>query len=273
MKILSNLNSLDNILDGETRKIPTKTSDLTNDSDFVDDSNYTHTDNNYTDDDKTKLNGIETGATKNLNYYGTCATAAATQAKVVECDSFVLENGATISVLFTNAQTYNGVPTLNVNSTGAKNIQYKAGTNAIQYIWSAGEIIDFTYNGTYWVMHRSALASTTYYGLAKYSDSLTSTSSALGATPKAMNTAMLNIISGTPVYSASSTYAVGDRVRYSNNVWECITAITTAEAWTATHWQTVASLQEQIDDIKGYVDDIVGDIESILTILDIGSGV
>lgn len=34
MKILSNLNSLDNILDGETRKIPTKTSDLTNDNSF-----------------------------------------------------------------------------------------------------------------------------------------------------------------------------------------------------------------------------------------------
>ena len=199
-------------------------------------------------DDKTKLNGIETGATKNLNYYGTCATAAATQAKVVECEGFALEEGATISVLFTYAQTYNGVPTLNVNSTGAKNIQYKAGTNAVQYIWSAGEIIDFTYNGTYWIMHRSALATTTYYGIAKYSDSLTSTSSALGLTPKAINTAMTNIISGTPIYSASSTYAVGDRVRYSNNVWECITAIATAEAWTAAHWQEVAPLQEQIDD-------------------------
>jgi hypothetical protein len=32
--------------------IPTKTSDLTNDSDFVSDSNYVHTDNNYTTTDK-----------------------------------------------------------------------------------------------------------------------------------------------------------------------------------------------------------------------------
>lgn len=266
-------------------------------------------------DDKTKLNGIETGATKNLNYYGTCATSAATQAKVVVCEGFVLENGATISVLFTNAQTYDGTPTLNVNSTGAKNVCFKQGIKAIQYIWSAGEIIDFTYNGTYWVMHRSALASTIYYGLAKYSDSLTSISSQLGATSKAINTAMANIISGAPIYKASSTYAVGDRVRYSNNVWECITAITHAEVWTDAHWKTVAPLQEQIDDkqdllvsgtniktinnqsilgsgnitiegggsgtvdtamsdsstnavqnkvIKGYVDDIVGDIGTIL---------
>ena len=204
-------------------------------------------------DDKTKLNGIETGATKNLNYYGTCATSAATQAKVVVCDGFVLENGATISVLFTNAQTYDGTPTLNVNSTGAKNVHFKQGIKAIRYIWSAGEIIDFTYNGTYWVMHRSALASTVYYGLAKYSDSLTSISSALGATSKAINTAMANIISGAPIYTASSTYAVGDRVRYSNNVWECITAITTAEVWTDAHWKTVAPLQEQIDDKQDHL--------------------
>ena len=220
-------------------------------------------------DDKTKLDGIETGATKNLNYYGTCATAAATQAKVVVCEGFVLEEGATISVLFTNAQTYNGTPTLNVNSTGAKNIRYTAVTNAVRYIWSAGEIIDFTYNGTYWVMHRSALASTTYYGLAKYSDSLVSTSSSLALTPKAINTAMINIISGTPIYSTSSTYDVGDRVRYSNNVWECITAITTAEAWTAAHWETVAPLQEQIDDKQDTItdsnklsSDLVSDINS-----------
>ena len=266
-------------------------------------------------DDKTKLNGIETGATKNLNYYGTCATAAATQAKVVVCDGFALEEGATISVLFTYDQDYNGTPTLNVNSTGAKNIRYKADSNAVRYAWSSGEIIDFTYNGTYWIMHRSANATTTYHGLAKYSDSLVSTSSGAGLTPKAMSIAMTNIISGTPVYSASSTYAVGDRVRYSNNVWECITAIATAEEWTAAHWQTVAPLQEQIDDkqdllvsgtniktinnqsilgsgnitiegggsgtvdttmsdsstnavqnkvIKGYVDDMVGDIGTIL---------
>lgn len=46
--------------------IPTKTSDLTNDSDFVSDSSYVHTDNNYTSTDKTKLDGIESGAEVNV---------------------------------------------------------------------------------------------------------------------------------------------------------------------------------------------------------------
>ena len=46
-------------------KIPTKTSDLTNDSNFAVDANYVHTDNNYTTDEKNKLNGIAEGAQVN----------------------------------------------------------------------------------------------------------------------------------------------------------------------------------------------------------------
>lgn len=44
--------------------VPTALSDLTNDGNFVTDADYTHTDNNFTDDLLTKLNGIATGATK-----------------------------------------------------------------------------------------------------------------------------------------------------------------------------------------------------------------
>lgn len=39
----------------DTSAIPTKTSDLTNDSNFVVDANYVHTDNNFTNAEKTKL--------------------------------------------------------------------------------------------------------------------------------------------------------------------------------------------------------------------------
>lgn len=45
--------------------VPTKTSDLTNDSHFPSDASYVHTDNNYTTGEKTKLSGIETGAEVN----------------------------------------------------------------------------------------------------------------------------------------------------------------------------------------------------------------
>ena len=46
--------------------VPTKISDLTNDSNFAVDANYVHTDNNYTNDEKTKLAGIATGAQVNV---------------------------------------------------------------------------------------------------------------------------------------------------------------------------------------------------------------
>ena len=46
--------------------VPTATSDLTNDSDFVADASYVHTDNNFTTTLKNKLNGIESGAQVNV---------------------------------------------------------------------------------------------------------------------------------------------------------------------------------------------------------------
>ena len=49
-----------------TPYIPTKTSDLTNDSNFASDANYVHTDNNFTTALKDKLNGIATGAEVNV---------------------------------------------------------------------------------------------------------------------------------------------------------------------------------------------------------------
>lgn len=46
--------------------VPTKTSDLTNDSSFAVDANYVHTDNNYTTAEKNKLAGIAAGAEVNV---------------------------------------------------------------------------------------------------------------------------------------------------------------------------------------------------------------
>lgn len=47
-------------------EVPTKTSDLTNDSNFAVDANYTHTDNNYTTAEKNKLSAIEASADVNV---------------------------------------------------------------------------------------------------------------------------------------------------------------------------------------------------------------
>ncbi len=52
-----------------------------------------------------------------------------------------------------------------------------------------------------------------------------------------------------PAYSTSSTYDVGDYVLYEGVLYECTTAITTAEAWNAAHW-TQTSVADELTDLK-----------------------
>lgn len=144
--------------------------------------------------------GTASGGSSGVSvFYGTCATAAATAAKVVVCEGFTssdLVEGTVINVKFANAQTYNGAPTLNVNSTGAKNIRITENTNAGRYEWVAGEMLQFVYDGTYWVVTDGGRASTTYYGSVKLSSATNSTSTALAATASAVKAAYDQASSG-----------------------------------------------------------------------------
>ena len=93
-------------------------------------------------------------------YLGTCTSAADAQAKAATVDnSFVLEAGVVVSIKYTNTNTYSATAestiTLEVNSTGAKEIYYNAalaptGTNSSIY-GSAGRYITYIYDGEHWV--------------------------------------------------------------------------------------------------------------------------
>lgn len=121
-------------------------------------------------------------------YYGTCATAAATVAKVVTCSGFVLETGATIAVKFSYYNT-GASPTLNVNSTGAIAIKQYGSTAASTYMWRSGEVVLFVYNGSYWELISKSTATTTCYGLTKLSSSVASTSTTVAANSYAVKLA------------------------------------------------------------------------------------
>lgn len=86
-------------------------------------------------------------------YTGTCDTAAATAAKVVTVDSsFILKKGAVICFKSTYTNTAQN-PTLNVNNTGAKSIQFDRAvitTSNLGYITYANRYITYVYDGTYW---------------------------------------------------------------------------------------------------------------------------
>lgn len=263
---------------------PTKTSDLTNDSGFI--SGITSSDVNnalgytpynsanpagYTNnigtitDVKVNNTSVVSGSvadidldTSKLSYYGTCSTSATAQAKAVVCPDFVLETGVSIRVRFTSAQTYNGQPTLNVNSTGAKNITFRGATAGIRYMWQAGSIIEFTYDGTSWVWGLGGVATTSYYGVTKLSTGAVSTSTSYALTPASLNNLVFNMIEPYPIYSTTATYEVGDKVRNLYNAWECNTPISEPEAWTEEHWTMLSPIQTQIDNIEnaGYLTEI-----------------
>lgn len=82
-----------------------------------------------------------------------CSTNAATQVKAVTVSGITsLVEGISLRVKFTNAQTYNGTPKLNLNSLGAKSIYRNGSTAARQNEWGASEILDLVYDGTNWVI-------------------------------------------------------------------------------------------------------------------------
>lgn len=156
--------------------VPTKTSDLTNDSDFATESyaddkasaaetaakGYADTQiNNAESRIEQTTSSIATRVTKTeakiSGHYATCSTGAGTAAKgatiTPATSDWELYTGASVTVKFTYANT-TASPTLNVNSKGAKAIKSYTGANLseAEYKWSAGATLTFVYNGSNWLM-------------------------------------------------------------------------------------------------------------------------
>lgn len=189
---------------------------MTNDSNFVVDADYVHTDSNYTAAEKSKLSGISAGAEANVQsdwsvtattsdafiknkptipsktseltndsgfvtgskiYYGTCTTAAATDPKVCTVEEFPLDGngkplvGTQICVKFSATDTSTTTtPHLNVNGTGAERIWVNTAVLASAksaYHGYANRYITYMWDGTYWVWRSSGYdANTTYTNVA-----------------------------------------------------------------------------------------------------------
>lgn len=78
-----------------------------------------------------------------------------------------------------------------------------------------------------------------------------------------------------PDYDSTSTYAVGDLVLHEGQLYECSTAISTAEAWTAAHWtsKTVAAeLSSLMGDLSNIQTATSGDIGKALSPKTVSSG-
>lgn len=146
-------------------------------------------------------------------FYGTSSTAANTQTKVVNCPEFKssdLVAGTVLFCRFSSAQSFNGSPNLNINSTGSQAVSCVSTTALPRYWWKAGEMVAFVYEGTRWLVVKGGYATTTYYGPTKLSSSVTSTSESLAATPKAVKTAYDLAASAAPASSLATVATTGD---------------------------------------------------------------
>ena len=157
--------------------------------------------------------GTASGGGAQNTWYGTSSTGAGTQTKVVDTTTgdFTLATGNMVRVKFTNAQTYNGGITLNVDGTGAKSAMRNGTTATTRYFYLAGEVVDFVYDGTYFVAVNEGIATTTYYGVTKLTNSATSTSTSTSATPNAVKIAY-DLADSKSVVSVSQTLTSGTEI-------------------------------------------------------------
>lgn len=118
----------------------------------------------------------------------TCDTAQDVQAKVAACEGFKLETGAVVAVKFTNTNTVTS-PTININNTGAKYMVSYANYVPSTYAWKPGQTVFLLFDGTYYVIMYGTPATTTYYGVTKLVNSVTSTATDMAATANAVKTA------------------------------------------------------------------------------------
>ena len=219
-KFLSDDGTYKEVSSSSGGNVPTKTSELTNDSGFItindvpevtvptkvseleNDSGFITSDGTVAKADQltttTFINGVPFNGTTNVNNFVSCSTAAATAAKTVTIDGFRLLSGSQVRVKFTNANTASS-PTLNVSNTGAKSIYYNGlystSFTSTSFPFDADKIYTFTYNGTYWVLEGDWLNTVT----------ATSTS------------ANHPLILG-PSASAGATITSGDKMLYTDSV-------------------------------------------------------
>ena len=151
------------------------------------------------------VDGVSFDGSANVTHYCTCDTDSGTVEKIVSVTGFVLEEGARVTVNFLDSNTASS-PTLNVHNgrgyTGAKAIMYR-GTSSVSgssnyYRWQAGDIIDFIYDGTNWVM----VGWQTY---AHHAESATSASTSTYATYLRYSTTNLLTASDTSTVTSAAT--------------------------------------------------------------------
>lgn len=161
--------------------VPTALSDLTNDGNFVTDASYVHTDNNYTSTEKTKLNGIASGAEVNQNAFSNIKVGSTTVAADSKTDTVeFVGSGVTITPDATNDKI-----TFTVQATAVDSAMSDTSENPVQnkVIYAA-------------LANKANLATPTFTGTPKAPTAAAGTNTTQIATTAFVTTAVANAIAG-----------------------------------------------------------------------------
>lgn len=236
--------------------IPSKTSDLTNDSGFV---------------------------TGSKIYYGTCTTAAATDPKVCTVEEFPLDGngkplvGTQICVKFSATDTSTTTtPHLNVNGTGAERIWVNTAVLASAksaYHGYANRYITYMWDGTYWVWRSSGYdANTTYtnvalghgYATQNNSSAATAITAALGSYALTANGIVsVHFTYDVPANATLNVNGKGAKAIYHRNAPIAAGVIKAGDTATFVY-STYYHLLSVDSYTKAEVDTKIGDIETLL---------
>ncbi len=156
------------------------------------------------------IDGVPFDGSQDITHYGTCITSASTAAKIADIPGLeilaaagiALDVGIKICIKFTYANTASS-PTLDVNGTGAKAIKADGDTTYVK--WLAGAVMEFVYDGTYWVCTGGYQLQGMRVGYVYLSNTGTSPATLYGGTWASINSGyyLKAITSGTPTYGSA----------------------------------------------------------------------
>lgn len=175
-----------------------------------------------------------------------------------DAGEFTIQSGTTAKIRGTKKDGlgYSANATIDISNqkvtvTGDKQITAVAGENTFELVLYKGEKELSTANVIFYV-EPAAMDAGTLVSDSKVQEILNMSADVIAASNN-VSTLRGNFA---PAYSSSATYAVGDYAMYNNQLYRCITAITTAEAWTAGHW-TAISLGGDVGNLKNDMNNVV----------------
>lgn len=238
--------------------VPTKTSDLTNDSNFAVDAEYVHTDNNYTDAEKTKLSGVATGAQVNtietIKVNGTAQTVTSKAVDIAvptKTSDITNDSGyITISDVPEGAVASSTSPKMDGTAAVGTETAFARGDHVHPKDTSKANLASPTFTGT--PAAPTAAAGTNTTQIATCAFVTTAVSGKANSSDVYTKTEVDNLVTGALHYKG--TKATVDALPSTGNktgdMWH-VTADGGEYAWNGTAWEEMGS---EID-LSGYVED------------------